>query len=68
MAIGAILFLVSIALSFSSQKPWALTEGDAVLTFFPATTFFIFVTAMFVLIANELLLKNSNNERIDLSF
>ena len=68
MAIGAFLFLISIILSFSSQKPWALTEGDAVLTFFPATTFFIFVTAMFVLIAYELLLKNSNNERINLSF
>lgn len=68
IAISAIVFLVSITLSFSSQKPWALTEGDAVLTFFPATTFFIFVTAMFVLIAYELLLNNSNNEHVNLNF
>ena len=68
IAVSAIVFLVSITLSFSSQKPWALTEGDAVLTFFPATTFFIFVTAMFVLIAYELLLNNSNNEHINLNF
>ena len=32
MAIGAIVFLVSIALSFSSQKPWALTEGCLLYT------------------------------------
>ena len=67
MAIGGIIFLVSIGLSFTSGKVWALTEGDAILTFFPATTFFIFITAMFVLIANELLLRNSKNGLIDLS-
>lgn len=67
MTIGGIIFLISIGLSFSSGKPWALTEGEAILTFFPTTTFFIFVTVMFVLIAHELLLWNSKNERIDLS-
>jgi hypothetical protein len=67
MAIGGIIFLISIGLSFTSGKVWALTEGDAILTFFPATAFFIFITAMFVLIANELLLRNSKNGLIDLS-
>tara|TARA_B100000676_G_scaffold301649_1_gene349159 strand:+ start:11195 stop:12253 length:1059 start_codon:yes stop_codon:yes gene_type:complete len=67
MGTGMIIFLISIGMSLYSEKPWALTEGEAVLTFFPTTTFFIFISAMFVLIAHELLLWNSKNKRIDLS-
>ena len=67
IGIGGFIFLISIVLSYSSGKAWALTEGEAILTFFPATTFFIFITAMFVLIAHELLLLNAKTQYIDLS-
>ena len=66
--IGGFVFFISIILSIYSEKAWALTEGDAVLTFFPATIFFVFVTAMFVVIAHELLLLNSKYEYLDLKF
>ena len=68
IAMGGIVFLVSVGLSLDSGKAWALTDGEAVLTFFPATTFFVFVTAMFVVIAHELLLLNSKWEYLQLTF
>lgn len=68
LAIGGVVLLGSSIYSFRTGTAWALTEGDALLTFFPASIFFVFVSAMFVFIAYELLLRNSQNERFDLSF
>lgn len=68
MLMGATVFLASTLMSFRSGTAWALTEGEALLTFFPASIFFIFVSAMFVFIAHEALLRNANSQRFDLSF
>ena len=46
---------ISVLYSFYKGIPWALTEGDAVLTFFPANTAFIFTSGVFVVILFRIL-------------
>jgi uncharacterized membrane protein len=65
---GGLTLLASIILSVRNGTAWALTEGDAVLTFFPASVFFVFITTMFVFIAHEVLLLNAQRGFLNLSF
>ena len=44
--------------SFYEQIPWALTEGHAILTFFPSNTMFIFTSGIFVIIIFRILQGN----------
>ncbi len=65
---GAGVLVASIIVSVRTGTAWALTEGDAILTFFPASIFFVFITAMFVFIAHEVLLLNQQRGRLNLAF
>ena len=48
--IGLIVIFISMIYSFYEKIPWALTEGNATLTFFPANTMFILTSSIFVVI------------------
>jgi uncharacterized protein len=50
-----IIIGVSMIYSFYLGIPWALTEGNAILTFFPANTMFIFTSGIFVIILFKVL-------------
>jgi len=52
---GLVLIGMSMVFSFYNDIPWALTKGDAVLTFFPANSPFIFTSVIFVIILFKLL-------------
>ena len=52
---GFIFISISISYSIITGNEWALTEGDAVLTFFPANTPFLVVSSTFVLLAQRCL-------------
>jgi surface polysaccharide O-acyltransferase-like enzyme len=52
---GLMLIGMSMVFSFYNDIPWALTKGDAVLTFFPANSPFIFTSVIFVIILFKLL-------------
>ena len=55
IAIGLVFSAVTVVISVMEKIPWALTEGDAVLTFFPASTAFLVVSGTFALLAHRIL-------------
>lgn len=55
IAIGLIATIITLLISVSEKVPWALTEGDAVLTFFPASSSFLVVSGFFALLAHRIL-------------
>ena len=55
IAIGAGITSITIVFSFLRGVPWALTEGNAVLTFFPASSAFLVVSGTFALLAHRIL-------------
>ncbi|MDP6871765.1 MAG: acyltransferase [Candidatus Thalassarchaeaceae archaeon] len=55
IVVGFIFTSISISYSIITGNEWALTEGDAVLTFFPANTPFLIVSSTFVLLAQRCL-------------
>jgi len=52
---GLFVIVISIIYSFYEKIPWALTEGNATLTFFPANTMFILTSSIFVVILFRIL-------------
>ena len=52
---GLVITAATLIYSFTSNQMWALPEGDAVLTFFPASTTFIIVSGTFVLMTFRIL-------------
>ena len=53
--IGLIIIAISIIYSLYERTPWALTEGNAILTFFPSNTMFILTSGIFVVILFRIL-------------
>ncbi|MFL2961197.1 MAG: acyltransferase [Candidatus Thalassarchaeaceae archaeon] len=53
--VGLIIIAISMIYSFYERIPWALTEGNAILTFFPANTMFILTSSIFVVILFRIL-------------
>ena len=53
--IGLIIIAISIIYSLYEKIPWALTEGNAVLTFFPANAMFILTSGIFTVILFRIL-------------
>ena len=49
-SLGILSIVFSVAYSFHSSIPWALTEGEAILTFFPASFPFLLVSGTFVIL------------------
>jgi surface polysaccharide O-acyltransferase-like enzyme len=58
IALGLVIVGISMAFSIYKNTAWALTSGDAILTFFPANTPFIFTSIIFVIILFKLLEGN----------
>ena len=56
--LSLIIIIVSMFYSFYEQIPWALTEGEAILTFFPSNSMFIFTSGIFVIIIFRILQGN----------
>lgn len=55
ITIGLISTIITFFISVREEVPWALTEGDAVLTFFPASSAFLVVSGFFALLAHRIL-------------
>ena len=55
IAVGLVATSVTAAVAAYEGIPWALTEGEAVLTFFPASPAFLVVSGTFVLLAHRAL-------------
>ena len=55
IALGLAATTVTAAIAAFKGIPWALTEGEAVLTFFPASPAFLVVSGTFVLLAHRAL-------------
>lgn len=53
--IGLIVTLMTILISIVGEKEWALTSGNAVLTFFPASMYFLIVSGTVVLLIMKIL-------------
>ena len=68
IVLGFAITTGTIAYSAYNNMDWALTEGDAVLTFFPATMAFIIVASTFVLLTEKLLSAYSSTGSKKLSF
>ena len=58
VAFGLVIVGISITFSIYRDIPWALTSGDAILTFFPANSPFVFTSIIFVIILFKLLEGN----------
>lgn len=58
VALGLVMVGISMVFSIYKDVSWALTTGDAILTFFPANTPFIFTSIIFVIILFKLLEGN----------
>ena len=58
VTLGLVMIGISMAFSIYKDMAWALTTGDAILTFFPANTPFIFTSIIFVIILFKLLEGN----------
>jgi uncharacterized membrane protein YeiB len=52
---GLIIISISMIYSIYERIPWALTEGNAILTFFPANSIFILTSGIFVVILFRIL-------------
>jgi surface polysaccharide O-acyltransferase-like enzyme len=57
LSAGVLLSIGSVLFSGVSGTTWALTSGDALLTFFPASTAFLVVAATTVLAIHEFTLR-----------
>ena len=55
IAMGLAATTITIVIAVMEDIPWALTEGDAVLTFFPASPAFLVVSGTFALLAHRIL-------------
>jgi len=55
IALGLAATTVTAVVAVFEGIPWALTEGEAVLTFFPASTAFLVVSGTFVLLTHRAL-------------
>ena len=55
IALGLAATTITAAVAAFEGIPWALTEGEAVLTFFPASTAFLVVSGTFVLLTHRAL-------------
>lgn len=55
IALGLAATTITAAVAAFEGIPWALTEGEAVLTFFPASPAFLVVSGTFVLLAHRAL-------------
>ena len=55
IAIGLIATAVTFLISERQGVSWALTEGDAILTFFPASTSFLVVSGTFALLIHRIM-------------
>ena len=55
ISIGLISTAVTFLISEREGVPWALTEGDAILTFFPASPSFLVVSGTFALLAHRIM-------------
>ncbi|MBK70437.1 MAG: hypothetical protein CMB53_03460 [Euryarchaeota archaeon] len=55
VAIGLALTTVTIAVAEAEGTPWALTEGNAILTFFPASPAFLVVSGTLAVLAHRIL-------------
>jgi len=55
IAMGLAATTITIVIAVMEDIPWALTEGDAVLTFFPASPAFLVVSGTFALLAHRVL-------------
>jgi len=53
--LGLIIIILSTIYSYFEQVPWALTEGEAVLTFFPANSMFVLTSGIFVVVLFRIL-------------
>ena len=61
IAMGLAATTITIVIAVIENIPWALTEGDAVLTFFPASTAFLVVSGTFALLAHRILEGNESS-------
>ena len=52
---GLIITIISIFIAIMGNKNWALTSGDALLTFFPANSLFIVVSSTMVILLMKIL-------------
>ena len=59
--IGLIFTFYTVLRSITQKETWALTEGEAVLTFFPANSEFVIVSATFVILLQMILDKVERN-------
>ena len=55
IVIGLVLTIISLLTAILEGKDWALTSGNAVLTFFPANSYFIVVSSTMVVLAMKIL-------------
>ena len=53
--IGLVFTIYTVLASITQKEAWALTEGEAVLTFFPASSEFVIVSATFVILLQMIL-------------
>ena len=61
IAMGLAATTVTIVIAVMEGIPWALTEGEAVLTFFPASSAFLVVSGTFALLAHRILEGNETS-------
>ena len=59
--VGLIFTSYTVLASITQNETWALTEGDAILTFFPANSEFVIVSATFVILLQMILDRVENN-------
>ena len=62
-AAGFVFTCYTVLASFSQNQTWALTEGEAILTFFPANSEFVIVSATFVILLQMILEKIEEDEQ-----
>lgn len=61
IAMGLAATTITIVIAVMEDIPWALTEGEAVLTFFPASPAFLVVSGTFALLAHRILEGNESS-------
>ena len=61
--VGLTFTFYTVLASIVQNENWALTEGEAVLTFFPANSEFVIVSATFVILLHMMLEKIENDAR-----
>ena len=59
--VGLAFTFYTVLASIVQNEAWALTEGEAVLTFFPANSEFVIVSATFVILLHMILEKIEND-------